>query len=438
MNIILLSGGSGKRLWPLSNDVRSKQFIKIFSDGRGGKESMAQRVCRQLNEVSPGTVITVATGKRQKSAVVNQLGSDVGVCIEPSRRDTFPAIALASSYMASEKNLKPEDVIIVCPVDPYVDNGYFETLPRLEKAVREGDANLTLMGVTPTYPSAKYGYINPEAGEGEVRRVKSFREKPDEATAREYIAQGALWNCGVFAFRLGYMLSLLHEYLDFDCYADVYAQYDKLPRISFDYAVVEKEKRIHCIEYSGEWFDVGTWNTFSEVMSEPTIGNAVLGDACRNTNIVNEMNVPVLAMGCENMIIAVGPDGVLVSRKPESASIKPFVDRFDMRVMYEEKSWGEYQVLYETDHSLTLKLSVQAGKALSYHEHKTRNESWTVLSGRGMVTLDGQSFPIEAGQGIELPQGKPHKLAALTDMELIEIQFGRVIDDGDKRKRLEH
>ncbi|MBR3017221.1 MAG: cupin domain-containing protein [Clostridia bacterium] len=434
MNIILLSGGSGKRLWPLSNDIRSKQFIKILTREDGSKESMTQRVCRQMLETSPDTVITVATGKRQKSAVMNQVGDQVGVCIEPSRRDTFPAIALACAYMYSEKGLKPSDVVVVCPVDPYVDNAYFEALVRLEKAVVSGKANLTLMGVTPTYPSEKYGYIIPHPGDEPIRQVDAFREKPDEAAAKEYIRQGALWNCGVFAFRLGYVLNILHSYLEYDCYADVYAHYDLLPKISFDYAVVEKEKSINCIEYSGEWRDVGTWNTFSEVMSEPTIGQAILGDGCEDTNIINELDIPILAMGCKNMVIAAGPDGILVSTKPESASIKPHVDKLEKRVMYEEKSWGEYQVLYETKHSLTLRLSIMAGRSLSYHAHSNRNESWHILSGSGVVTVDGCERAVKPGDTIALPFGKPHKLVAMEDMEVLEIQYGSVIDDADKKK----
>ena len=434
MNVILLSGGSGKRLWPLSNDVRSKQFIKIFVDKNGNQESMAQRVCRQINEVSPHAVITVATGKRQKSVLTNQIGKAVNICVEPSRRDTFPAIALACAFMYSEKGLKPSDVVLVCPVDPYVDNTFFETLISLEKAAISGNANLTLMGVSPTYPSEKYGYIIPQAGEGAIRPVASFQEKPDEATAKEYILQGALWNCGVFAFRLGYVLNILHAYLNFDCYADVYAQYDLLPKISFDYAVVEKEKSINCIEYRGDWRDVGTWNTFSEVMSEPTFGHAVLGKGCEDTNIINELNIPILAMGCKNMIIAAGPDGILVSAKPESAAIKPFVDQFENRVMYQEKSWGEYQVLYETEHSLTVKLRVMAGCSFSSHTHRKRIEIWNILSGSGLAAIDGNDREVKPGDVISIDSGKPHKLTALEDMEIIEIQYGLVIEDTDKTK----
>lgn len=202
MNIILLSGGSGKRLWPLSNDIRSKQFIKIFKTPQG-YESMVQRVYRQIREVDPGASVTIATSKTQVSSIHNQLREAVGVCVEPCRRDTFPAIALATAYLHDVQGVALDEPVVVCPVDPYVNNDYFEALHKLSQLAAQGNANLSLMGIEPTYPSEKYGYIIPET-EDAVSRVKTFKEKPDAATAAEYIAQGALWNGGVFA------LSLIH------------------------------------------------------------------------------------------------------------------------------------------------------------------------------------------------------------------------------------
>ena len=165
MNIILLSGGSGKRLWPLSNDVRSKQFIKLFKDDNGEYESMVQRVYRQITTVDPDAKITIATSKSQASAIKNQLGDNVGISIEPCRRDTFPAIALAAAYLHDELGVEDDEAVVVCPVDPYVDNTYYEVVEQLQKLAEEGNANLTLMGIEPTYPSEKYGYIMPLNGE---------------------------------------------------------------------------------------------------------------------------------------------------------------------------------------------------------------------------------------------------------------------------------
>ena len=187
MNIILLSGGSGKRLWPLSNDVRSKQFIKIFRDEDEGYESMVQRIYRQIKRMDANATVTIATSRSQVSAIHNQLGSSVGISVEPCRRDTFPAIALATSYLHDIQGVSEEDTVVVCPVDPYVDDSYFEALKQLADQAQKGEANLVLMGIEPTYPSEKYGYIIPMDGD-QTSTVSMFKEKPDVETAKAYIA----------------------------------------------------------------------------------------------------------------------------------------------------------------------------------------------------------------------------------------------------------
>ena len=147
MNIILLSGGSGKRLWPLSNDVRSKQFIKLFKNENNDYESMVQRVYRQITTVDPDTKLTIATSKSQASAIKNQLGEKPSICVEPCRRDTFPAIALAATYLHDKLGVKEDEAVVVCPVDPYVDNTYYEAVKTLQELAEAGDSNLTLMGI---------------------------------------------------------------------------------------------------------------------------------------------------------------------------------------------------------------------------------------------------------------------------------------------------
>ena len=156
MNIILLSGGSGKRLWPLSNDVRSKQFIKFFQGEEGEAESMLQRVYRQIQKAAPNSTVTIATSRSQSSIIRNQLGEQVGISLEPCRRDTFPAIALATSYLHDVRKVQEEEAVIVCPIDPYVEDSYFETLEQLGQQAAKGEDNLVLMGIEPTYASEKY------------------------------------------------------------------------------------------------------------------------------------------------------------------------------------------------------------------------------------------------------------------------------------------
>lgn len=432
MNVILLSGGSGKRLWPLSNDIRSKQFIKIFKT-ETGYESMVQRVYRQITAVDPDANVTIATSKTQVSSIHNQLGDAVGVCVEPCRRDTFPAIALATAYLHDVKGVSPEEPVVVCPVDPYVNNDYFEALKKLSGLAAAGAANLTLMGIEPTYPSEKYGYIIPESAET-VSKVKTFKEKPDAKTAAAYIAQGALWNGGVFAYKLRYVLDRAHELIDFADYRDLFEKYDSLQKISFDYAVVEKEPEIQVIRFAGQWKDMGTWNTLTEAMEDPSIGKAILDDTCHNVHVLNELDVPVLCMGLKDVVVSASPEGILVSDKDQSSYIKPFVDAINQQIMFAEKSWGSFRVLDVEDESLTIKVTLNPGHRMNYHSHSRRDEVWTVVSGRGCAIVDDEKRAVKAGDVIVMKAGCRHTIQAESELKLIEVQLGREISVHDKQK----
>ena len=252
MNIILLSGGSGKRLWPLSNEVRSKQFLKIFKKEDGTPESMVQRMYRMIGEVDPDATVTIATSANQVTAIKAQLDDKVGISIEPCRRDTFPAIALAAAYLHDMKGVSGDEAVIVCPVDPYVELDYFLMLSNLHTFAENGCSNLTLMGIEPTYPSEKYGYIIPQTKDA-TSKVATFKEKPDVSTAEKYISEGALWNAGVFAFKLKYVLDIAESVFGTASYHELFNNYHNLKKISFDYAVVEKESDIQVLRFSGEW-----------------------------------------------------------------------------------------------------------------------------------------------------------------------------------------
>ena len=434
MQIILLSGGSGRRLWPLSNDVRSKQFIRIFRNENGEYESMVQRMYRQIRKVDPDAVVTVATAKSQVSAIRNQLGDRVGISVEPCRRDTFPAIALASAYLRDVQGVPEEEPVVVCPVDPYVEDDYFAALKDLGAQAARGEANLVLMGIAPTYPSAKYGYIIP-SDQGMLSDVQAFREKPDEDTARRYIAKGALWNGGVFAYKLGYVLRKVHERIEFTDYNDLLTKYDTLEKISFDYAVVEKESRIQVLRYAGQWKDLGTWNTLTEAMEEPTIGDVILSDTCENVHVINDLDIPVVCTGLKDVVVAAAPDGILVSDKGQSSYIKPIVDKLEHGIMYAEKSWGSFRVIDVQDGSMTFRVQLNPGHAMKYHVHRRRDEVWTIVSGTGYAVIDGEKQPVKAGDVIQLPVGVFHTVYAETELKIIEVQLGSDISVEDKEVR---
>lgn len=432
MNIVLLSGGSGKRLWPLSNDVRSKQFIKIFKNDDGTYESMVQRVYNQIKRVDTEATVTVATSSTQVSALINQLGSGVGISVEPCRRDTFPAIALATAYLVDELNHDPEESVVVCPVDPYVEDDYFEALKDLSDQADKGEANLVLMGIEPTYPSEKYGYIIPKSTD-HTATVSTFKEKPDAETAKEYIKQGALWNGGVFAYKLKYVMQRAHELIEFTDYQDLFNKYENLTKISFDYAVVEHEDKIQVQRFAGQWKDLGTWNTLTEAMKENVIGKGTMSDDCSGVHILNEMDVPVLAMGLHDVVISASPEGILVSDKEQSSYIKPFVDEFKQQIRFAEKSWGSYKVMDVETNSMTIKVTLNAGHSMNYHSHKNRDEVWVVLSGKGKTIIDGYEQNVKAGDVITMTAGCRHTVIAETELKMIEVQLGSEINVDDKQ-----
>lgn len=433
MNIILLSGGSGKRLWPLSNDVRSKQFIKIFKKEDGSYESMVQRVCRQIRTVDPEATVTIATSKSQVSAIHNQLGVNVGISVEPCRRDTFAAIALATAYLHDVKNVSEEEAVVVCPVDPYVDPAYFQCVQTIFQTAEKGNKKLVLMGIQPTYPSEKYGYIVPSGSENNQKYT--FTEKPSMNKAIECIQRGALWNGGVFAYRLSYVLDKSKELLGSASYSVLFNIYANLRRISFDYAVVENEKSLEVVRYDGSWKDLGTWNTLTEAMEEAVIGNGILNESCENVHVVNELGIPILVMGGKNLIVSASPEGILVTDKEQSSFIKPYVEKIDQQVMFAEKSWGDYRVLDVNRDSMTVKVTLNPGHQMNYHSHEKRDETWTVIHGTGEVIIDEEKQIVKAGDIIHMPAGTKHMAKAGKEgLQMIEVQMGSEISVADKKK----
>lgn len=431
MRIILLSGGSGKRLWPLSNDARSKQFLKVLENDKGDSESMVQRVWGQLKTVGLADSAVVATSKSQVDIIQSQLGESVKIIVEPERRDTYPAIALAAAYLSSVECDSVNEVVVVLPVDAFVEDRFFQRIKELEDVLIATEADLALVGVTPTYPSEKYGYIVPEPKQDShpFLKVSHFREKPTEEQACELITQQALWNCGVFAFKLGYIISKLEEISLPTDYLKLINKYTMLPKISFDYEVVEKAKNVVAIRYDGEWKDLGTWNTLTEEIANPIIGNGVICERSLGTHLINELDIPIIVLGLSNVVVAASPDGILVTDKKASPRIKELVDGFIQRPMFEERRWGWYRVLdhmkYENGQEvLTKRIGVSAGRNLSYQLHYQRSEVWTITNGEGEFALDDVIYKVKPGDVLNIPIGAKHGIKASTNLEFIEVQAG--------------
>ena len=328
--------------------------------------------------------------KRVRAALDN--GLKVILCVgevleEREQGVTFEVVGMQTKIAL--QGVSEEESVVVCPVDPYAENDYFETLKALSDRAAASSANLVLMGIEPTYPSEKYGYIIP-IGKEQVSKVSMFKEKPTQEVAKDYIAKGALWNGGVFAFKLGYVLKRAHELIDFVDYKDLFNKYDTLNKISFDYAVVEHEPEIEVMRFAGTWKDLGTWNTLTEAMDSQAVGEAMFNEKCENVHVVNELDVPILCMGLKDVVISASPEGILVSDKEQSSYIKPFVNTLDHRVMFAEKSWGSFKVIDIDKASMTIKVTLNAGHQMNYHSHQYRDEVWTVIAGEGKTVVDGR------------------------------------------------
>lgn len=432
---------------------------------------MLQRVVRQLRDAGiPDSSINIATSISQRDAIINQLGPEVRIVTEPERRDTFPAIALACSYLASEKRCPESETVVVMPCDPYTEAGYFRSITQMAAAVESSAAELVLMGITPTYPSSKYGYIVPisrdnsslaagttasagaspgqcstsipcagtpgaiatpdpaKAAIPSALRVERFTEKPSEEKAAELIAQGAFWNGGVFAFRLGHLCGITRRYLGELSFSELHSRYRELPKISFDYEVVEKAESVAVVPFAGEWKDLGTWNTLSEELPEASVGNVTMVNST-GTHAVNELELPLLCIGLDHLIVAASPDGIIVADKAQSEKIKACADSLQRQPMYEERRWGEYKVVDEMHFadgstSLTLQIRIAAGKSLSYQQHEQRDELWTILDGSALVMLDGEQQEVGRGDVLRIGRGVKHAIKALSDLRLIEVQLG--------------
>ena len=429
------------RLWPLSNNARSKQFLPLLPDGKGGSESMVQRVVRQIRQTGLARNVTIATNSSQRDILINQLGEGIDIVIEPERRDTFPAIALASAYLKYELGVSDDEVVVVMPCDPFTEAGYFSAICRMAGAVAADVAELVLMGIKPTYPSSKFGYIVPGSvpdGTGPVA-VERFTEKPDRATAEELLDRGAMWNGGVFAFRLGYVTGKLRAYVDTDEFAQVVSRYGELPKISFDYEVVEKAASVAMVPYDGQWKDLGTWNAFTAEMAFDVRGNAKLGPETSGVQVVNELGVPIFVDGIDNAVVAASPDGILVCGKPQSENIKKYVADLVDRPMFEERRWGTYRVLdiksYDDGFkSLTRKVYLKAGKFISYQMHFRRDEAWTFVDGEGAVCVEGKVRKVGRGDVILIKNGTRHSVKALTDLTFIEVQSGDLVSEDDVQR----
>lgn len=436
LKLVLLSGGSGKRLWPMSNDIRSKQFLRVLPREASDPESMLQRVWRQLEQTGIQRDTFVCASRAQTEVIKAQIGQ-VHVIEEPSRRDTFAAIALSVLYLMDQAQVDADEPIAICPVDHYVEDHYFQDIQKLSEVLLASNAELALMGVEPTVPTNKFGYIVPEGSQrdGALLHVQRFVEKPDVPVAEQLIRDGALWNCGVFCFRAGTLRDYLKARGLPTRFVDAEESFDAFPKRSFDYEFVERAKHIVVHPYRGTWNDLGTWSALADHMAATSIG-AAIDYQCENTHVVNELGIPVVTMGLKDAVVVATPDGILAADKTLSSFLKDVVSPLQNRPMFEERSWGtyrvlDYQKLSDGTEVLTKSITLQPGKYISYQQHLLRSEIWTVIEGCGEVILGNERFDVAQGDVVRVDAEAWHSIRTTHGMQFIEVQRGQELIEED-------
>ena len=327
MYIILLSGGKGKRMWPISSNTHPKQYIKmvdnpLFTASSNEPVSMLQRIWFQLKkmELHENTIIT--TNISQSSIIKEQIKDPVKIAIEPDSRDTYPSILLSVSYLKDQLNALNEDFVCILPVDSYTDTSFFQSIIKLEELLKTTHSKVALIGTHPQKPSSKYGYILLDEDMGEYLKVSSFKEKPDSLQAEKLISEGCLWNCGVVCLKIGTILEHAEEKnipMDYETLCNIYST---LPKNSFDKEFLEITQDIIALKFHKDWLDIGTWCGISERIGTKSIGNAFQHKSCENTTIINKLSQQIITIGCKNLIIVASEDGILITEKESSSKLK--------------------------------------------------------------------------------------------------------------------
>ncbi|MDR6549977.1 sugar phosphate nucleotidyltransferase [Paenibacillus qinlingensis] len=438
MRIVLLCGGSGKRLWPLSNEIRSKVFLKLLKSKDGNKESMIERICRQLDEVGLLPSTCIVTHHSQVEITRTYVGEHIPIISEPFKRGTFAAVALSVTYLSEKMQVPSDETICILPVDTYVDSTFFQRLHRIPELISRSKTNLVLIGSKPNRPSDQFGYIVPDytADTDDFAVVRHFVEKPNEEAAADLIKHRALWNCGVFVFPLRFMLSYLKDNGYAAQVESWLANYEQVINTSFDREVVERNPHTIVMEYEGEWHDVGNWKALTPHF-DSLIGAGRISDDSVNTHLINELPYPIEIIGISNMIVAANADGILIANKDNAHRIKERLTQTSPFPMQGEKRWGSYQVLkYEKEEehgreSMVKIVKLSHGKMTSYHLHNHRQECLTILSGCAEILMEDKLSRLVSGDVLQIPANSKHGIKAVTDLVLMEVWLGNDLTDED-------
>lgn len=451
MKSIILAGGSGSRLWPLSRDEYPKQLLSFDEH-----ESLLQKTFNRLCTFSkPDEILTITNAKHYQNIKLqlNSIHKNSIVISEPLGKNTAPAIAASLEYF--KQNGTTDDIVLIVPSDHLIKD-----IKKFNKTVEQGkilaeQGYIVTFGIKPSYPETGYGYIKTKEQLKVGYKVEKFVEKPDIKTAEKYMASGDYyWNGGIFMGKISVFLSEIEKYssdifnnlseLDFSKELAIpYMLYDKMPSISIDYAVMEKSDKIALVELLSDWNDLGSWQSLYNVKTKDNDNNVLIGkvvtDNVKNSFIYSQKEI-VAASGLEDIILVETEDAIMACKMSESQNVKKLYEKLksaesDTTKLHKTvfRPWGYYTCMNSGNGYLTKTICVFPGQKLSVQSHNHRSEHWVVLEGRALVLKDGKQYNIDTGGSIDIPVGIVHSLQNPYDSELkiIEVQLGDYLSEDD-------
>lgn len=448
MKVIILAGGGGTRLFPLSRDCYPKQFLHVIGD----KSLLAQTIERFLGLVEAKDIIIV-TNERYIFHVQSEIKSinaqEAHIITEPMGKNTASAIALAQSYCQDVLQCDDDEILFVSPSDHLIKpiDAFQDLIKNAQDVAKD---NIMTLGIKPTKPEIGYGYIEAEKNNNLAKKVISFKEKPDLATAKEYIASGNYyWNGGMFMFSIATMQDELTKYMPLiiditqNGYQYVVDNFVNMPDISIDYAVAEKSQKMMMIPMENiYWNDIGSFDAIAEVLSDKdknVLKGDILAENCIDTMIIGD-NRLIAGIDLENLMIIDTPDALLVAKKGESQKVKNIVNKLKQSKRKEAKenvtmyrSWGKYTLLTESEGYRVRKVEMDPGASLTMQMHYHRSEHWTVISGTGKTIINDRENIFTENQSTYIPMGVKHKLSnpGKIPLIIIEVQSGKYINEDD-------
>jgi mannose-1-phosphate guanylyltransferase/mannose-6-phosphate isomerase len=446
MTPVILSGGSGTRLWPFSRTTFPKQFLEIFG------ESLMSRTYKRVSHFSSPWTITVQSLKVLTEKVCGELSiPKEQIILEPFGRNTSAAIALICHHMQS-KGLTNE-VLAVFPADHLIkdEERFKESLLLAEKVAQEGF--IVTLGIKPDHPATGYGYIEvskepiQSSKNNSAFKVKAFREKPDLKTAEEFLRQGGyFWNGGMFVFKVSVMIDHFKELLpelwaqitkvkiDFSNLKEVY---DQVPSVSIDYGIMEKSSKVACIPCDMGWSDVGSWDEAAQVTDEKAI---VIQENSQNNFVFGQTEKVYGFVGVDDLIVADTADSLVVMKKGQTQAVKNLLDQVKTQKLkcagehvFEHRPWGKFEILRDTEKFKSKVIVVDPGQQISYQSHAKRAEHWIIVSGEPEVVLNDEVLKPKVGEAVFIPLGAKHMIRNLTKskVEFVEVQVGTYFGEDD-------